>query len=157
MLSQNREKQILVVGIIVLLGSLGVFVLAVLMIFFSSTQVASQTFEPITVDGPFPAILGVVADNKLKVFDVMSGSAADRTGLQRDDIIIELGGQSFRGKNFSLEQAKQEVLNITDTHEGQRLSITINRHGQEVTLPIQPTRYNYSIPLTPLPKNLIHI
>jgi len=159
MLSVNREKYIIILAILLILGSLGVIIGAVIIIYFSSTQVAYQTFTPITGTGDaiYQPILGLVTNNKYEIIDVMSGSAADKAGLQRGDIIVELDGISFRNKNFSLEQAQQQIRDITSTLEGQWVSITIDRRGQELTLTIQPTRFKYQIHLTPLPNNLIHI
>ncbi|HKV33441.1 MAG TPA: Do family serine endopeptidase [Pyrinomonadaceae bacterium] len=68
--------------------------------------------------------LGVTQGPGVVVFDVQSGSAADRAGLRRGDVISALNGTSVTDPNTFRNQ-------IARTPPGSEITLTVKRDGQE--------------------------
>ena len=68
--------------------------------------------------------LGVTQGPGVVVFDVQSGSAADRAGLRRGDVISALNGTSVTDPNTFRNQ-------IARTPPGSEITLTVRRDGQE--------------------------
>jgi S1-C subfamily serine protease len=79
---------------------------------------------------------GIVVDEHLQVVDVAKGSAAEKAGIQRGDILKTLDNTPLT----STQQAKQLAREAVDskTLAGQMSTLTVSRKGQEMTLHILP-------------------
>lgn len=70
------------------------------------------------------ARLGVTEGPGVVVYDVQSGSAADRAGLRRGDVITALNGTQVNEPNSFRNQ-------IARTQPGSEVTLTVKRNGQE--------------------------
>ncbi len=76
------------------------------------------------------AEVGMAEPKGVLVSDILDGSPAQRAGLQRGDVIVELEGKA-------VEHATQLRNLVAVTEVGKQVSLTILRHGQEQRLPVQ--------------------
>lgn len=65
-----------------------------------------------------------------RVDEVLPGSAAERAGIRKGDIIVSIDGKEI--EDFS--QLQQAVI----TRAGEELTVTIDRNGERISLPIVP-------------------
>ena len=65
-----------------------------------------------------------------RVDEVLPGSAAERAGIRKGDIIVSIDGKEI--EDFS--QLQQAVI----TRAGEELTVTIDRNGELISLPIVP-------------------
>jgi len=68
--------------------------------------------------------LGVTQGPGVVVYDVQSGSAADRAGLRRGDVITALNGEAVNEPNSFRNQ-------IARTQPGSEVTLTVRRNGQD--------------------------
>jgi serine protease Do len=66
------------------------------------------------------------------VDEVSAGSAAEKGGLRKGDVIVEFDGERVRS-------ARQLTRLVQETAEGRRVSAAVMRDGQRVTLTLEPT------------------
>jgi serine protease Do len=66
------------------------------------------------------------------VEEVSEGSAAEKGGLRKGDVIVEFDGERVRS-------ARQLTRLVQETAEGRRVSAAAMRDGQRVTLTLEPT------------------
>jgi serine protease Do len=65
------------------------------------------------------------------VDEVSEGSAAEKGGLRKGDVIVEFDGERVRS-------ARQLTRLVQETAEGRRVSAVVMRDGQRVTLTLEP-------------------
>ena len=75
--------------------------------------------------GKLPAAAGAIID------DVSEGSAADKAGLRKGDIIVEFDGERVRS-------ARQLTRLVQETPDGRKVTAAVIRDGQRVTLTVEP-------------------
>ncbi|OOE63022.1 outer membrane-stress sensor serine endopeptidase DegS [Salinivibrio sp. IB282] len=64
------------------------------------------------------------------VSGVDQGGPADKAGIQPQDLIIQIDGQSVRGARSAMDM-------VTDTRPGSTLDVTLIRDGETLTLPVK--------------------
>lgn len=69
------------------------------------------------------------ANPAVRVMEVVTGSPADRAGLNMQDLIVELNGQSVR-------EAAEFVRSIGGLDEGTEVKLTILRQGKIFVIPV---------------------
>ena len=80
--------------------------------------------------GSFPApVLGVTVDKDFLVLDVKDDSAAEQAGIQKDDILLRLNGQS------DLSPDEWQV-NLGNMELGQEYEVTVQRGNEIITLEV---------------------
>ena len=95
---------------------------------------------------------GMYLDNNCKILSVEKGSSAEKQGLQANDKIIKINGESINGDVSKLVQIIQEKgLNT--------MTLTIQRNKQEITVELTPdyvSSYYLGVTLKQSDKNLIN-
>jgi regulator of sigma E protease len=92
--------------------------------------------EAFTVTVPADALRGDIGATTygLKIGDIQQGSPAEAAGLQADDMIVALNGESLE-----TTPAPFEILQrINTANAGREITITIVRDGERLTVPITP-------------------
>ena len=95
---------------------------------------------------------GMYLDNNCKILSVEKGSSAEKQGLQANDKIIKINGESINGDVSKLVQIIQEKgLNT--------MTLIIQRNKQEITVELTPdyvSSYYLGVTLKQSDKNLIN-
>ena len=95
---------------------------------------------------------GMYLDNNCKILSLEKGSSAEKQGLQANDKIIKINGESINGDVSKLIQIIQEKgLNT--------MTLTIQRNKQEITVELTPdyvSSYYLGVTLKQSDKNLIN-
>jgi predicted metalloprotease with PDZ domain len=92
--------------------------------------------------------VGVIAQPEsrgTRIISIVPGGAADRAGLSRDDLLIDVDNQSLATEDLSVR--------IKPYPAGARIPITVERHGRRetITVTLDPPRSSlYSITNLPL-------
>jgi S1-C subfamily serine protease len=112
---------------------------------------SSATSIPVVSMASYPsAVLGVVIDQAGKVLYVESGSAAERAGIARDDVLQKVN-------NFSVKSAREQVRSAIQAAEGKQIVIELLKPDGNVT--VMNAKLSASAPrtgsatATPLPAN----
>ena len=93
-------------------------------------QRASLGIDAYDLDTEAAAELGVDFTQGVVVMGVLPGSAAQRAGLQRHDIIVGMDGEV-------INSAPQLQQLVNRRKVGERTSLTVVRAGREITLPLE--------------------
>lgn len=117
---------LLLVGVFVPLAALGTMYVSR----FEPTT--SETVAPSDVSISYPALapgptLGVVIDRSMRVVDIESGSAAEKAGIQRGDVIEALD-------NSPLASPADAARLIRQSSIGQGVAVTLRRGSQALTV-----------------------
>jgi len=93
---------------------------------------ASDSFNE-TVNGEYQGIGAQVTskDGKITVYSVFENSPAEKAGLKKDDIILEISGKSVEGKTLS-----EVTTLLKGKKQGSKVKVKIDRSGKtkEITL-----------------------
>jgi carboxyl-terminal processing protease len=87
-------------------------------------------------EGAF-AGLGIVVgvrEHLLRIIEVMKDSPAEKSGLQKDDAIVEVAGKKTYGEPLG------EAVDLMKGHPGSKVTLTILRAGEKAPLKIAVTR-----------------
>jgi S1-C subfamily serine protease len=100
---------------------------------FVCTVLATGCGAQTVVDHPASSLrgapeLGLVVDQRMKVLHVEAGSAAERAGIQRDDVLEAIEGVPVNAPD---KAAKQK---ISGSQPGQKLHIRLQRKGKAMEL-----------------------
>jgi membrane-associated protease RseP (regulator of RpoE activity) len=79
-------------------------------------------------------VLGVVVDRNLKVIDVESGSAAEKAGVQRGDVLKKLDSTILTSPVVAMNTARQKI----QSKPGQKIDVMLQRGGQDILLQVLP-------------------
>jgi len=90
-----------------------------------------------TVPGSTGAQLGIDRDHATLITHVISGGPADRAGVRRFDVVVEINGRTDASES-DFRRA------IRSTRDGDPLDIVVMREGQRVSLTITPEPRNAS-------------
>lgn len=91
-------------------------------------------------------VLGVVVDEKLQVIDIDPGSSAERSGVQKGDVLISIAEIPFatekdKAKELIWGSASEKVYeeyNKTGKWNGTPLRLQVERNGETINLEIVP-------------------
>ena len=86
------------------------------------------------LDGTYEGIgvrIGLNDDNQIFVYEVFDDSPAKKAGIEKDDIITNIDGQSLEGKTT------QDAVNIIQNNNNTKFNITILRNGVEFTFEVE--------------------
>ena len=101
-----------------------------------TAQATSTVVGLVPIEGSEPApVLGVVVDGNLKVVDVEGGSAAEKAGVQKGDILKKLDNTALTSPAAAMETARQRIRSVP----GQKVDVVLQRGGQEIILQVLPS------------------
>jgi carboxyl-terminal processing protease len=89
-----------------------------------------------TTDGDFEGIGAVLSPDKgeIRVFELIEGSPADKTGIKPDDIIVRVNGTSVIGKDLT------EVVKMIKGPRGTKVRISVLRNKKQQDFQITRAR-----------------
>lgn len=90
-----------------------------------------------SVPGSTGAQLGIDRDHATLITHVIAGGPADRAGVRKYDVVVELNGTAHASES-DFRRA------IRSTHDGDTLSVAVMREGQRLDLTITPEPRNAS-------------
>jgi regulator of sigma E protease len=79
---------------------------------------------------PFVFMIGTYSEGPAKVGYVESGSPAQRSGFQADDVIVEINGRSISDWT--------KALSLIAVNPETDVNVTVERHGERKTLKLRP-------------------
>ena len=77
------------------------------------------------------AEISMTEDGKVIIYSTFKDSPAEKSGLKKNDIILEIDGENVENKNSS------EVSNMIKTSTKSEVKIKIKREGKELTLTVK--------------------
>jgi hypothetical protein len=93
-----------------------------------SISTSTPTSIPVVSMASYPsAVLGVVIDQAGKVLYVEPGSAAERAGIARDDVLQKVN-------NFSVKSAREQVRSAIQAAKGEQIVIVLLKPNGNVTV-----------------------
>jgi M6 family metalloprotease-like protein len=96
-------------------------------------QAQVAEIRKVTAVPPPPGHFGMgieSADGKLVIARIQPGGAAEKAGVQIDDVLLSIDGLSFG----SVDAIRQFLVS---KHAGQTASVIVDRKGQQVTIPVR--------------------
>lgn len=93
-------------------------------------SISSQPIESASMPAP---VLGIVVDQNMAVLHVEPGSAAEKIGIQRGDLIEAVEGMVVATNRDTVRQA------IRTAKRGQKLLLKVRRAGVEVMFEVVPS------------------
>ena len=92
-------------------------------------QIATVVIQEYTVAAP---VIGVVVDRNLRVVDLEKGSAAEKAGIMRGDVLRRLDTTPLTNGPDAMQRFRERTIT------GQGLSLGLSRGGKDIQVQVVP-------------------